>query len=85
MATDEAARHHLYEHARTTWDETAAGTLMSALPWDVTELASKQDLRELRYEVQAGFERSLRVMVIAIVTVQIAAVSALLGLLPALT
>jgi hypothetical protein len=85
MAPNEAARHHLYEQARTTWDDDAARTLMTALPWDPAEFATKQDLRELRFEMQAGFERSLRLTVIAIVTVQVAALSALLAVLPALT
>ncbi len=66
MVTDEAARHHLYEHARTTWDDDAARTLMSALPWDVTELASKQDLRELEHKLDAKLERGFRLQFVAL-------------------
>ena len=62
MATDEAARHHLYEHARTTWDDEAARTLMSALPWDVRELATKQDL-------QAGLDRTKWSLVVTLATI----------------
>ena len=37
MSTDEAARLHLYGRARATWDDEAARTLMTALPWDATD------------------------------------------------
>ena len=48
MTTDEAARLHLYERAKESWDDDAAQTLMSSLPWGVAGLATKQDLEGLR-------------------------------------
>lgn len=47
MTISEHARLHLYEAARGTWDDEAATALMSALPPDRDQLATKADLAEL--------------------------------------
>ncbi len=44
MTVDEAARLRLYEHARRTFDDDAAETLMHALPWDPDLSVTKDDL-----------------------------------------
>jgi hypothetical protein len=51
MTTDEAARLHLYERARAALGDPAADTLMSALPPDREQLATKADLGVLRSEM----------------------------------
>lgn len=53
MTTDETARLHLYEQARATWDDEAARTLMTALPWDVADLATKADVLAVKDDVLA--------------------------------
>ncbi len=52
MTTDEAARLHLYEQARSTWGSEAADTLMHALPWDPDQAATKADLALLRSDLR---------------------------------
>ena len=58
MTTDEAARLHLYEPARSALDEPAAETLMNALLRDPERFATKDDLAlvevNLRAELRAG-------------------------------
>jgi hypothetical protein len=54
MTTDEAARLHLYEQARAVLDESAADTLMNALPRDPDRFA-KDDLASLGNELRAEF------------------------------
>ena len=58
MTTDEAARLHLYELARSALDEPAAETLMNALLRDPERFATKDDLAlveaNLRAELRAG-------------------------------
>ena len=44
MASDEARRLHLYEHAGAAFDEEAADTLMSVFPRDPDRFATKDDL-----------------------------------------
>ncbi len=53
MTTDEAARLHLYELARSTWDAKAADTLMNAIPSDLQQLATKDDLAVLGSDLRA--------------------------------
>jgi hypothetical protein len=57
MATDESSRLHLYDCARTTWGDEAAGILMTTLPRDPDRFATKDDLlvlgAELRSEIAA--------------------------------
>jgi len=53
MTTDEAARLHLYELARSTWDAKAADTLMNAIPADPQQLATKDDLAVLGSDLRA--------------------------------
>ena len=53
MTTDEAARLHLYEQARAVLDDSAAETLMNALPRDPDRFATKDDLALLSSELQA--------------------------------
>jgi len=66
MTTDEAARLHLYEQARAVLDESAADTLMNALPRDPDRFATKDDLaslaNELRAELRAGNADLLRTL-----------------------
>jgi hypothetical protein len=66
MTTDEAARLHLYELARDAFDESAADTLMNALPRDPDRFATKDDLaslgNELRAELRAGNADLLRTL-----------------------
>jgi len=63
MTTDEAARLHLYELARDAFDESAADTLMNALPRNPDRFATKDDLavlgNDLRAEI-AVLEANLR-------------------------
>ena len=47
MTTDEAARYHLYENARSVFDDAAADTLMTALPRDPDRFATKDDIAGL--------------------------------------
>ena len=64
MATDEAARLHLYEQARSAFDEEAANTLMNALPLDPDRFATKDDLAvleaNLRSEIKAANSELMR-------------------------
>ena len=55
MTTDEAARLHLYEQARGALDDSAADTLMNALPRDPDRFATKDDLTRLGNELRAEF------------------------------
>ena len=55
MTTDEAARLHLYEQARAVLDDSAADTLMNALPRDPDRFATKDDLASLANELRAEF------------------------------
>ena len=59
MATDEAARLHLYEQARSAFDDAAADTLMSALPRDPDRFATKDDIALLRADMTT-LEANLR-------------------------
>jgi hypothetical protein len=66
MATDEAARLHLYEQARSAFDEAAANTLMNALPLDQDRFATKDDLAvleaNLRSEIKAANSELMRTL-----------------------
>lgn len=66
MTIDEAARLHLYEQARAVLDESAADTLMNALPRDPDRFATKDDLAlleaNLRAELRAGNTDLLRTL-----------------------
>ncbi len=53
MAIDEAARLHLYELARSTWDARAADTLMNAIPPDLRRLATEDDLAVLGSDLRS--------------------------------
>jgi hypothetical protein len=55
MTVDDRRRLELYEAARTSLGEAAAGTLMEMLPVDATELVTKHDLELLRLETRADF------------------------------
>jgi hypothetical protein len=59
MATDEAARLHLYEHVRTAFDAEAADTLMNALPRDPDRFATKDDIARLDAHIDV-LEANLR-------------------------
>ena len=59
MATDEAARLHLYEQARSAFDEAAADTLMSALARDPDRFATKDDILRLDARIDV-LEANLR-------------------------
>ena len=59
MATDEAARLHLYEQARSAFDEAAANTLMNALPLDPDRFATKDDLAVLEASLRAEFRAAI--------------------------
>lgn len=73
MTTDETARLHLYEQARSTWDDEAARTFMTALPLDVDRFATKDDLETLKLQLEAKIEsvatQTLRTMVLSMVTI----------------
>jgi hypothetical protein len=63
MTTDEAARLHLYEQARTALGPAAADALMSALPRDPDRFATKDDLAALEHALRAdvaALEANLR-------------------------
>lgn len=66
MTTDEPARLHLYELARDAFDESAADTLMNALPRDPDRFATKDDLAvleaNLRGEIKSGNSELLRTL-----------------------
>ena len=42
---------------------------MSALPWDVTELATKDDLRLVESRLEAAIDRSKWTIVVSLVTI----------------
>jgi hypothetical protein len=75
MTTDEAARLHLYEQARAVLDQSAADTLMNALPRDPDRFATKDDLGGLGTEVRsemallrsdlAGFRHEIQAEIIS--------------------
>ena len=82
MATDEAARLHLYEQARSALDEAAADTLMTWLPRDPDRFATRDDLTSavarldsridvleanLRGEIKAANSELLRTLFFAMV------------------
>jgi hypothetical protein len=67
VTTDESARLHLYERAGDAMDDDAARTLMSALPWDVAELATKQDLAMLKKDLIGQIERVARATVMTLI------------------
>ena len=50
--TSTADRLRLYEHAKETWGDEPARTLMELLPADPSELATKSDLAVLRAELR---------------------------------
>lgn len=91
MAIDEAARPHLYELARGTWDAKAADTLMNAIPSDLRQLATKDDLAvlgsdiraemaDLRGELRSGIHESAASTIRTIVFAMIATNATLVGL-----
>lgn len=51
--TSIADRHRLYEHARQTWGEPTARTLMDLLPPDPDQLATKADLALTRADLRS--------------------------------
>ena len=53
MAVEERRRLELYEAAREHLGEGPAGILLELLPMDVSDLATKQDLRVLSAELRA--------------------------------
>jgi hypothetical protein len=66
VAVTEAARHDLYAHLKETMGEQRAATLMALLPpvgWD--DLATKQDLANLRLDLKAELEHTLRTHTLA--------------------
>lgn len=58
MTTDESSRLHLYDCARSTWGDEAAGFLLTSLPHTADRFATKDDLAvlsaELRAEISTG-------------------------------
>lgn len=91
MAIDEAARLHLYELARSTWDAKAADTLMNAIPADPQALATKDDLAvlgsdlrsemaDLRGELRSEIHESATTTIRTIVFAMIASNATLVGL-----
>jgi len=79
MPTNEPARLHLYEQAQASWGEEAATTLMTALPWDVAELATKQDLRELQLELSAKIERSAKGTIVTLGALMVTLAGVIVG------
>ena len=53
MTTDEAARLHLYDKARSAFDDAAANTLMTAIARDPDRFATKDDLATLEARLEA--------------------------------
>jgi hypothetical protein len=53
VTIDDRRRLQLYEAARTSFGEDAAGTLMEMLPVDHSELASKQDVSVLAADLRS--------------------------------
>ena len=53
MAIDDAARLHLYEQARSTWDAEAANTLINSMPTPTDRIATRDDLTVLSAELRA--------------------------------
>ena len=81
MATDERARAELFERLDGTLGPDAADTLMGHLPpagW--ADVATKQDLAQLKAELEASFERALRQAMVAIITSSVAVGGAVIGL-----
>jgi hypothetical protein len=85
MTTDETARLHLYEQARSTWDDEAARTLMTSLPWDVHDLATKQDLaamdlhiESMEHRLQSSIDRAFVRTMISTMTINATLAGAIL-------
>ena len=51
--TSAADRLHLYEHAKETWGERPARSLMELLPADPSQFATKDDVRVLGGELRS--------------------------------
>lgn len=51
MASDESSRLHLYEQARSAFDEAAADTLMSVFDRDPDRFATKDDTALVRTDI----------------------------------
>ena len=80
MATDEAARLHLYEHLRGTLDEAAADTLMNALPRDPDRFATKDDLTVLEANLRGEITSANAVLLRTLFFGMIASNATLVGL-----
>lgn len=80
MTTDEGARLHLYELARTALDEAAADTLMNTLPRDPDRFATKVDLAVLDAHLRGEIQRSTSGLLRALFFGMVASNATLVGL-----
>jgi hypothetical protein len=57
--TSTADRLRLYEHAKESWGDEPARTLMDLLPTDASQLATKDDVAVLRAEIRAELHQAM--------------------------
>ena len=83
MAIAESRRLALFDSAKTSWGEDSAQTLMDLLPPDPDALATKADLHVglagLRADLTHQMSDQTRTLVLALVTIEVTIVLALLG------
>jgi hypothetical protein len=70
MSVDERSRHQLYRKLEQVLGSEEAGTLMAHLPPSgASELATKQDLRELEHKLLAEIHRTARNLTLSLTTI----------------
>ncbi len=83
MTIAESRRLALFESAKTSWGPDTAQTLMDLLPPDPDAFATKADLHvglaELRSDLTRQMSEQTRTLVLALVTIEVTIVLALLG------
>jgi hypothetical protein len=72
VTADVDAHFHLHERARLALGDDAATTLMTRLPRDVDQIATKQDLTMLKKDLLVAMLRGVFAMNISIATFGIA-------------
>ncbi|HWJ97052.1 MAG TPA: hypothetical protein VNQ33_02765 [Acidimicrobiales bacterium] len=79
MTIAESRRLALFESAKASWGADTAQTLMDLLPPDPDALATKADLAVLGAELRAEMAGQTRTLVLAMLTIEVTIVLAVLG------
>jgi hypothetical protein len=70
MSVDERSRHQLHRKLEQVLGSEEAGTLMAHLPpGGVSELATRQDLREVEHKLLAEIHRTARNLTLSLATI----------------